>query len=397
MSDLDGWFAKAESGLVDDMEKVPYVSAAMDELKKRKKYWNEQRVLHGSNSLKCANSGSESCSPPPIGFASIKRENPEVRNDIPEADFEEKLIAQPKLEESDEAFPFDQTAGTSPRPEENTVELSSSCEEYKCLEGHSSRFRDIKNHDSYSFYQAVDGQNIILHPLNMKCLLHHWGSYVLLPNRLSGRILQLETVTQTEAMRRRYRYLSHFSLTTTFQLCEIDISEVLPGDALLPFVDEIKKRESERKRNAKKERKEKLKAEATAEIPLSVQFDIGQPSTFGPPTFSKDDFEALCQPNILSTSPPVNGERKTFSNVTRLGFAAGHDSPSLKREGMESVDQTTTIKGGSNTSNVPSFANMISKGKPVGGPETGNKGNEMARKGKKSSQVLLSTAGGRRY
>lgn len=25
-------------------------------------------------------------------------------------------------------------------------------------------------------------------------------------------------VTQTEAMRRRYRYLSHFSLTTTFQV-----------------------------------------------------------------------------------------------------------------------------------------------------------------------------------
>jgi hypothetical protein len=36
--------------------------------------------------------------------------------------------------------------------------------------------------------------------------------------RISGRILQLETVTQSEAMRRRYRYLSHFSLTTTFQV-----------------------------------------------------------------------------------------------------------------------------------------------------------------------------------
>lgn len=36
--------------------------------------------------------------------------------------------------------------------------------------------------------------------------------------RISGRILQLESVTQSEAMRRRYRYLSHFSLTTTFQV-----------------------------------------------------------------------------------------------------------------------------------------------------------------------------------
>lgn len=36
--------------------------------------------------------------------------------------------------------------------------------------------------------------------------------------RVSGTILQLETITQSEAMRRRYRYLSHFSLTTTFQV-----------------------------------------------------------------------------------------------------------------------------------------------------------------------------------
>ncbi|XP_057437601.1 uncharacterized protein LOC130729782 [Lotus japonicus] len=63
---------------------------------------------------------------------------------------------------------------------------------------------------------AADGQHLILHPLNMKCLLHHYGSYDTLPHRISGRILQLETVTQSEAMRRRYRFLSHFPLTTTF-------------------------------------------------------------------------------------------------------------------------------------------------------------------------------------
>lgn len=31
----------------------------------------------------------------------------------------------------------------------------------------------------------------------------------------------------------------------------------------------------------------------------------------------------------MSSSPPVVGGRNLFSNVTRLGFAAGHDSPSL--------------------------------------------------------------------
>lgn len=35
---------------------------------------------------------------------------------------------------------------------------------------------------------------------------------------------------------------------------------------------------------------------------------------------------------VMSSSPPAVGERKTFSNVTRLGFAAAHDSPALKNE-----------------------------------------------------------------
>lgn len=32
-------------------------------------------------------------------------------------------------------------------------------------------------------FQAVDGQHLILHPINLKCLLHHYGSYDRLPHR----------------------------------------------------------------------------------------------------------------------------------------------------------------------------------------------------------------------
>lgn len=44
----------------------------------------------------------------------------------------------------------------------------------------------------------------------------------------------------------------------------------------------------------------------------------------------------------VSSSPPV-GERKLFSDVTRLGFAAACDSPSLRTE--QSVDVSATALG----------------------------------------------------
>jgi hypothetical protein len=37
-----------------------------------------------------------------------------------------------------------------------------------------------------------------------------------------------------------------------FQLCEVDLSEMLPPEALAPFMDEIKNRANQRKQLAKK-------------------------------------------------------------------------------------------------------------------------------------------------
>lgn len=53
--------------------------------------------------------------------------------------------------------------------------------------------------------------------------------------------------------------------------------------------------------------------------------------------------------------------------------------------------------GGTRDNGSPSFANVASRGKPPERQDDPPKVNEMGKKGKKSSRVLLSTAGGRRY
>lgn len=54
------------------------------------------------------------------------------------------------------------------------------------------------------------------------------------------------------------------------------------------------------------------------------------------------------------------------------------------------------ITAGSRNVGIPSFANVISRAKAVEHVDA-PKMNEMGKKGKKSSRVLLSTSGGRRY
>ncbi|WCJ40235.1 RING finger protein 10 [Euphorbia peplus] len=393
ISDLDGWLAKADSGLVDDLEKLPYVCAAMEQLKQRKKYWNTQgmcadgRIYKDSTSQKqvqermstadviCAYHDGSSC----------------------------RCLTQ-SLDSKDEKKGLDHVKLNLVEPlEGEEPNLPSPYDEGKSSQKIANGSTDVKGNDSYNFYQAVDGQHLILHPLNMKCLLHHYGSYDMLPHRISGKILQLESVTQTEAIRRRYRYLSHFSLTTTFQLCEIDLNEVLPPDSLYPFHDEIKKREKQRKQLAEKERKDKIKAEvADAAYSLPVLSSWGHSSHGNSPNFSMDDFEALGGNTAMSSSPPTSsspplvGERILFSNVARLGFAAAPDSPALKVEENSASNSSKVTNSPSGASGPPTFANVTSRVKLVENLEA-PKINETGKKGKKASRVLMSTAGGRRY
>ncbi|KAF5755436.1 putative RING-finger protein Mag2/Rnf10 [Helianthus annuus] len=263
MSELDSWLARAESGLVDDLERLPYVCAAMEQLEERKKNWKERRNIEGAHSR---NNGSfHTGSPSKSNFGISISDESFIASGSKSVD-----VNEPSM---------DQTAAVDELIDGQGEILSSSYEDNKGMQMPSDSFADKKMKGSYDFYQAADGQHLILQPLNMRCLVHHYGSYDRLPQ------------CHEEAIS---RYLSHFSLTTTFQ-----------------------------------EHAEKVKAEAAAAAKhVPVVYDT-QTSYDYLPAFSLDDFEAL---GSSSSNPPTMVDRPLFSNVTRLGFAAAHDSPTLRTE-----------------------------------------------------------------
>jgi hypothetical protein len=53
----------------------------------------------------------------------------------------------------------------------------------------------------FYMYQAADGQWLFLHPLNLRCLLHAFGSYAACPPTVTGKLLELEDMVQDEACR----------------------------------------------------------------------------------------------------------------------------------------------------------------------------------------------------
>ncbi|XP_066327556.1 uncharacterized protein [Miscanthus floridulus] len=376
--DLSNWLHMADLGLVDDLEKLPYVSAALEQLEEKMKYWIEYRNYGGSPPSK------DSFSP----GSSFKSRN----------SFDVNTSHQISGHKISSVSDRDMVSGISELSMSPELSKGSGKGTMSKLNEKCTTTVDSNEHDPYTFYQVSDGQHLILHPLNMRCLLNHFGGSDMLPPRITAKILELETVTQSEAIRKRYRFLGHFSLTTTFQFCEIDLSDIVSPSSLAPFLDEIKKREKQRKRAAKKEESERAKAEVAAAVQASatrVEYTNFSQS-HNDVMFSLDDFEALGNNAGPSTSPPV-GERKLFSDVTCLGFASAQDSPPLRLGTGDANGQSENSrdKGPS----ALSFASIISSSRAVAAADNSEmqKANAAGKKGKKATRVLLSTGGGRRY
>ncbi|XP_034590263.1 uncharacterized protein [Setaria viridis] len=380
-SDLSNWLHMADLGFVDDLEKLPYVSAALEQLEERMKYWTEYRSYGCSPPLKDSFSpGSSYKSRNSFDVNTSHQNNGNKISPVSDRDMVSGISALSMSPESNKSF----DKGTISKMNE------------KC-----TTTTDSNEHDSYTFYQVSDGQHLILHPLNMRCLLNHFGGSDMLPPRITGKILELETVTQSEAIRKRYRFLSHFSLTTTFQFCEIDLSDIVSPSSLAPFLDEIKKREKQRKRTAKKEESERVKAEVAAAVQASaMRFEFTNFSqSHNDVMFSLDDFEALGNNAGPSTSPPAS-ERKLFSDVTRLGFASAQDSPPLRVETGDASGKNESARDqGPSAPPALSFASIISSSRAAAAADNleMQKPNGVGKKGKKPARVLLSTGGGRRY
>ncbi|XP_034656636.1 RING finger protein 10 [Drosophila subobscura] len=108
----------------------------------------------------------------------------------------------------------------------------------------------------YYFYQSNDGQNIYLHPLNVKMLQACYGTLDQGPLLIESQILQKEQHSMDEEHRRKFTCLGHLPLTCQFSVVEVELQPpVVSGGILKLFKEDILQRRKERQRRDREERK----------------------------------------------------------------------------------------------------------------------------------------------
>lgn len=133
--------------------------------------------------------------------------------------------------------------------------------------------------DYFHVYQESSGQKIFLHPFCSRALLNEYKSFVNVPTKIKGKILEIEEITIDHAVRKRFKFLSHLPLHYICKICEIDMRPIVSKKALEPLLPKIMKRVHARKQKKFLEHKQDKKREK------AQSFVIDEPIVLDPNDF----------------------------------------------------------------------------------------------------------------
>uniref|UniRef100_A0A182JSB5 E3 ubiquitin-protein ligase RNF10 n=1 Tax=Anopheles christyi TaxID=43041 RepID=A0A182JSB5_9DIPT len=212
--------------------------------------------------------------------------------------------------------------------------------------------------EHYYFYQSVDGQPLFLHSMNSRMLQAMYGSLDRSPHRITGRVVQKDSCSMDENLRRRLKYLEHLPVCTQFDVVELDFGlasgELVSEEVLSLFRDELALRQRTRQKRAKAEQKRekqifefnerqlgkamarsaRISIESTKQFP-SCGFSesyLDDPSPFGTSPVASD----------ISSSPGSNGSvMSSWSKMVSTQPSSTQRWPSLGGTGSSSSSNAT--------------------------------------------------------
>lgn len=273
----------------------------------------------------------------------------------------------------------------------------------------------MKDVDSCYFYQANDGQNIFIHPLNYRCLIEEYGSMGGGPLEITGQIIDFECFTMTKDLRKRFRYLRHLPVACEFIVCELILRPpVLSKHTIHNFMPEFKKRKEARLRKLEEQRKFDRRANAVR----SRQEGYHVPSYYDEPEVNLNLADTNDFPCSIS---PDNGEKQMAQFAPEDHQPVGPSfAQMLKAEGslppvkiksnwgqrkepvsMATISSFERIKGESDEDVVaPSFKEMFSAAMLTTPTEVSHKSrNNKSKKTKTKNKgtLLFATGSQRKY
>ncbi|KAI0094249.1 hypothetical protein BDY19DRAFT_879789 [Irpex rosettiformis] len=213
---------------------------------------------------------------------------------------------------------------------------------------------------TYYYYQAASGMPIFLHPLDIKILLSHFGSYEAFPDTITVRVESHKESTVNDDLRKRCKYLSHLPAGADVVFVETDLGNVVGQDGLKNFERALTMRRSRRLEKDRKDDKARAKAEEREKEKVvhnwnemtrhRVDAYIPPPAPRTASPFDVDDSHEFPEPGqerVVAPPVPVNqrpqqssgvwGARSFASAAQHASSGTGRAVPAQQRSARQAV------------------------------------------------------------
>ncbi|KAH8349975.1 hypothetical protein KR084_010705 [Drosophila pseudotakahashii] len=241
------YIEKYAAGLGETIERFPFVSAG-EEARRYSKFLIAKRSDVGAiiERERCELLAESDDSCPEDVFIQqahvmLQERGEKLGLEKPDPREEEEEVPQPICLETETKIDIE-------RPDDASISSGEASSSLSCSSNNHNKY--------YYFYQSNDGQNIFLHPLNVKMLQACYGTLDLGPLLIEAQIVQMEQHSMDEDHRRKFTCLGHLPLTCQFSVVEVELQPpVVSGGILKLFKEDILHRKKERQRRDREERK----------------------------------------------------------------------------------------------------------------------------------------------
>lgn len=205
----------------------------------------------------------------------------------------------------------------------------------------------------YYFYQAIDGQNIYLHNINVQMLEREFGSLEHCPHKFTAKVVELEGESMNLDLRKRLRYLRHLPLTCEFQIAELGLhSPLIHESTREAFKGQLEKRSRTRRRKANKEKRREQ------HIEQEENRKLGKFPGLNCHLDSLQHFPACSQPICGDDDPPLPSNSVNSSSSSDEPVLTG-----LSSSPGQASDKSSSEKADTQIAQPASFAQMLRQGK----------------------------------
>lgn len=193
---------------------------------------------------------------------------------------------------------------------------------------------------TYYFYQAASGSPVFLHPLDIRILLSHFGSYANFPRDIEVKVEARNEGTVDDDLRKRCKYLAHLPEAADVTFVEADLTSVVGKDTIAAFDSALKNRRARRREKERRDDRARVKAEERERDRLAEEHWVLKFSAARPTISSVEDEElqaflgADTQQSSAQPAPPgAWGQRSFASTLSAPATATGQPRTSASAQG----------------------------------------------------------------